>query len=104
MTQIPNLIVLQKVRNRLASSFRPGLGSIITATPEFHVFQMVMDSGYRTESGTGPAEITGIGTFYGFVKGLGHWKLEFGYCLFFVIWCLLFKFQDSIIFRSTIPL
>jgi hypothetical protein len=31
-------------------------------------FQMDMDSGYRIESGTSPAGVTGIETFYDFVK------------------------------------
>jgi len=36
---------------------------------------------------------------------LDYWRLEFGYCLFFVIWCLEFiKFKDSALFRYPVRL
>ena len=46
-------------------------------------FQMVMDSGYRIKSGTGPAGVTGIETFYDFIcfgiwELFGIWHLKFG--------------------------
>jgi hypothetical protein len=35
--------------------------------------------------------------------GLEYWRLEFGYCLFFVIWCLEFiKFKDSARLKYTV--
>ena len=41
---------------------------VIPANAGIQSFQMVMDSGYRIESGTGLAGVTGIETFYDFVN------------------------------------
>jgi hypothetical protein len=52
--------------------------AVIPANAGIQSFQMIMDSGYRIESGTGFAGVTDIGTFYDFV----NFGLKQSLCIF----------------------